>query len=101
MCVCWSRLVILAPVLGGVAGTTLVPLLMATTMAYCATGYVKDELYHPFIKWCVGGCCNFFVSVFSATWYLYFTRLSYANILKAIYLINTEINCLLVVIAQL
>lgn len=55
------RTIIIAPVLGGVAGTTFIPLLLATIMAYCATGYVRDELYHPFIKWCVGGICNIIV----------------------------------------
>ncbi len=54
--------IILAPIIGGVAGTTIFPLLLATILAYCVTGYVRDELYHPVIKACVGQMCNVCVS---------------------------------------
>ena len=47
--------------MGGVAGTSILPLLVATVMAYCVTGYVRDELYHPLVKGCVGGACSFVV----------------------------------------
>lgn len=47
--------------MGGVAGTTLIPLLVATILAYCVTGYVRDELYHPLVTKCVGGTCNILV----------------------------------------
>lgn len=54
--------IVLAPIVGGVAGTTLLPLLVATVLAYCVTGYVRDELYHPLVKGCVGGACSILVS---------------------------------------
>ena len=56
--------VILAPLVGGVAGSTILPLLLATLQAYCSTGYVRDELYHPFVKACVGSCCSSIVSTY-------------------------------------
>jgi hypothetical protein len=55
--------VILAPLVGGVAGSTILPLLLATLLAYCSTGYVRDELYHPLVKACVGSCCSSIVIV--------------------------------------
>ena len=54
--------VILAPLVGGVAGSTILPLLLATLLAYCSTGYVRDELYHPLVKACVGSFCSLLVS---------------------------------------
>ena len=54
--------IIFAPIVGGVAGTTIFPLVLATIIAYCVTGYVRDELYHPFVKACVGTMCNVWVS---------------------------------------
>ena len=40
----------------------VVPLLLATIMGYCVTGYIRDELYSDNIKRCIGPCCSFFVS---------------------------------------
>ena len=40
----------------------VVPLLLATIMGYCVTGYIRDELYSNNIKRCIGPCCSFFVS---------------------------------------
>ena len=54
--------VILAPLVGGITGSTIFPLLMATILAYCTTGYVRDELFHPLVKSCVGACCSSLVS---------------------------------------
>ncbi len=59
--------IILAPIVGGIAGTTLFPLILATILAYCVTGYVRDELYHPFVKACVGQMCNVWVSAYMYT----------------------------------
>jgi hypothetical protein len=53
-----NHTVILAPLVGGVAGSTIIPLLLATLLAYCSTGYIRDELYHPFVRACVGTCCS-------------------------------------------
>jgi hypothetical protein len=53
--------IILAPIIGGLAGTTILPLLVATVLAYCITGYVRDELYHPLVKECAGGLCSIVV----------------------------------------
>lgn len=57
-----SSTIVLAPVVGGVAGTTVIPLLIATVLAYCSTGYANDELYHPLVKICVGKFCSLLVS---------------------------------------
>ena len=53
--------IILAPIVGGLTGTTLIPLLVATILAYCVTGYVRDEMYHPLVTKCVGGTCSILV----------------------------------------
>ncbi len=53
--------VIFSSIIGGMAGTTILPLLFATVLAYCVTGYVRDELYHPFVKKCVGPSCTLLV----------------------------------------
>ena len=54
--------VLLAPLVGGITGSTIFPLLLATILAYCTTGYVRDELFHPLVKTCVGTCCSSLVS---------------------------------------
>ena len=61
--------IILAPIVGGIAGTTIFPLILATILAYCVTGYVRDELYHPCVKACVGQMCNVWVSEMHVYWY--------------------------------
>ena len=53
--------VIMASVVGGIGASSIVPLILATILAYCVTGYVRDELYHPFVKTCVGPFCNILV----------------------------------------
>ena len=53
--------VIVASIVGGIGVTTIIPLILATILAYCVTGYVRDELYHPFVKTCVGPMCNVLV----------------------------------------
>ena len=53
--------VVFAPIIGGVAGSTVIPLVLATILAYCITGYIRDELYHPFVKGCVGAAGNILV----------------------------------------
>ena len=54
--------VIFASIIGGIGGSTIVPLIVATVLAYCVTGYVRDELYHPFVKMCVGASYSVWVS---------------------------------------
>lgn len=49
---------LLGAVIGGVVGSSILPLLLAIILAYCTTGYVRDELYHPFVKTFVGYACN-------------------------------------------
>lgn len=49
---------LLGTVVGGVVGSSIIPLVLATILAYCTTGYVRDELYHPFIKTFVGHICS-------------------------------------------
>jgi len=61
---------IFAPIIGGVAGTTVFPLVVATILAYCVTGYVRDELYHPFVKGCVGVSCNAWIIVLTFVYFL-------------------------------
>jgi hypothetical protein len=51
----------MASVVGGIGVTSILPLILATILAYCVTGYVRDELYHPFVKTCVGPGCNILV----------------------------------------
>ena len=53
--------VIMASVVGGIGASSIAPLILATILAYCVTGYVRDELYHPFVKTCVGPFCNILV----------------------------------------
>lgn len=55
--------VIMASVVGGIGASSILPLILATILAYCVTGYVRDELYHPFVKTCVGPVCNIFVRI--------------------------------------
>ena len=57
-----SRTPIFSPVLAFLTVGSLVPLIFSTVMAYCITGYVRDELYHNSIKSCVGGACTKVVS---------------------------------------
>ena len=51
----------MASVVGGIGASSILPLILATILAYCVTGYVRDELYHPFVKTCVGPVCNVLV----------------------------------------
>ncbi|XP_064405723.1 uncharacterized protein LOC135350810 isoform X2 [Halichondria panicea] len=71
-----NNTIILAPIVGGIAGTTLFPLILATILAYCVTGYVRDELYHPFVKACVGQMCNVWSIVLTFVYFLLWLLLS-------------------------
>lgn len=58
----WRSLIIFAPVLGGVVVVGVIPLILATIMSYCVTGYIRDELYTLTVKRCIGLPCSLFVS---------------------------------------
>ena len=54
--------VVLAPVVGGMVVLTILPLVFATILACCVTGYVRDVLFHKVVKGCIGPFCNIVVS---------------------------------------
>ena len=66
MCSClivsWPSVVIFAPIVGSVVLLTIIPVAVSTIMAYCVTGYIRDELFANVVKKCIGPCCSFFVS---------------------------------------
>ena len=55
--------VVLAPVIGGAVLVTLIPLVFATILAYCITGYIRDVLFQSHVKSCIGPSCNVWVSL--------------------------------------
>ena len=54
--------VVLAPVVGGAVVVTLIPLVFATILAYCVTGYIRDVLFQSHVKTCIGPSCSIWVS---------------------------------------
>ena len=60
MCCC--SVIVFAPVLCGVVVLGVIPLMLATIMGYCVTGYIKDELYKARVKRCIALPCSAFVS---------------------------------------
>lgn len=83
-----NHTVILAPVIGGLAGTTILPLFCATIMAYCVTGYIRDELYHPFVKACVGSTCSTVVMIWTFVYFLLWLLMGVAlTLIMALYLL--------------
>ena len=57
-----SSILFFAPIAGGMVLLTIFPVFFATLMAYCVTGYIRDELYAATVKNFIGMCCSFFVS---------------------------------------
>lgn len=52
----------MAPVVGGAVVSTILPLLTATILGYCITGYIRDVLFGRMVKKCIGPLCNILVS---------------------------------------
>ena len=59
--VCCST-VVMAPVVAGSVVGTILPLLAATILGYCITGYIRDALFGRTVKKCIGPFCNIIVS---------------------------------------
>ena len=55
-------MIVFAPVLCGAVLLGVIPLLLATIMGYCVTGYIKDELYKARVKRFIALPCSAFVS---------------------------------------
>ena len=53
---------LMASLVGGVVCSSVLPLMLATILAYMITGYIRNELYYTFIKTCIGYICNGMVS---------------------------------------
>ena len=49
---------LMASLVGGVVCSSVLPLMLATILAYMITGYIRNELYYTFIKTCIGYICN-------------------------------------------
>lgn len=60
--VLYHRTVVMAPVVGGAIVGTILPLLTATILSYCITGYIRDVLFGEAVKKCIGPSCNALVS---------------------------------------
>lgn len=52
----------MAPVVAGAVVATILPLLTATILGYCITGYIRDALFGRTVKKCIGPSCNILVS---------------------------------------
>ena len=69
----------MAPVVAGAVVGTILPLLAATILAYCITGYIRDALFGATVKKCIGPSCNILVSqsilCFSHFYTVHFTLL--------------------------
>ena len=52
----------MAPVVAGAVVGTILPILTATILGYCITGYIRDVLFGGGVKKCVGPSCNILVS---------------------------------------
>lgn len=65
---------VMAPVVGGAVVSTILPLLTATILGYCITGYIRDVLFGRMVKKCIGPLCNillmFFTFLYSLMWML-------------------------------
>ena len=53
---------LMAPVVAGAVVGTILPILAATILAYCITGYIRDSLFGGTVKKCIGPSCNILVS---------------------------------------
>ena len=53
---------VVGPVIGTAVVLTFIPLIFATILAYCITGYIRDVLFHSVVKSCIGSSCNIWVS---------------------------------------
>lgn len=88
-----NNTVIFASIIGGIGGSTIVPLIVATVLAYCVTGYVRDELYHPFVKMCVGASYSVWVVILTFVYFLIWLGLSVIlSMVVAVY-ISLEMGC--------
>lgn len=52
----------MASLVGGVICSSVLPLTLATVLAYVITGYIRNELYCAFVKTYIGYICNGMVS---------------------------------------
>jgi hypothetical protein len=55
----------MAPVVAGAVVGTILPILAATILAYCITGYIRDSLFGGTVKKCIGPSCNILTMVFT------------------------------------
>ena len=58
------RTAVMAPVIAGAVVGTILPLLTATILGYCITGYIRDALFGRTVKKCIGPSCNVLVSTY-------------------------------------
>ena len=70
--------IIFGPIAGGALLLTVLPIVFSTVMAYCVTGYIRDELFSSVVKKFIGKCCSFFVSfkkhnTLQVQWNLHYT----------------------------
>lgn len=54
-----QHVLIFGPVIGGLVLISILPLVFSTIMAYCVTGYIRDELFSNVVKNFIGSCCSF------------------------------------------
>jgi hypothetical protein len=56
---------LMAPVVAGAVVGTILPILAATILAYCITGYIRDSLFGGTVKKCIGPSCNILIMAFT------------------------------------
>lgn len=59
----YFSVLIFAPIIGGLLLLSILPILLSTIMAYCVTGYIRDELFASIVKKFIGPVCSFCVSM--------------------------------------
>lgn len=55
------RTTVVTAVVSGVTVLSIIPLAIATILAYCVTGYIRDILFHRVVKVCIGPFCSLVV----------------------------------------
>jgi len=80
-------------VVGGAVVVTLIPLVFATILAYCVTGYIRDVLFQSHVKTCIGPSCSIWVMVLTFLYILFWLLMAVALGGVMAYYIQAELKC--------
>lgn len=62
--------IVVAPIVAGLIVFTVLPIVMATILAYFVTGYIRDVLFHSCVKSYIGAPCSIFTMVLTFLYFL-------------------------------